>query len=382
MKQIRTIFCSPVSNLKNTGILLFFLIFLSLSFISASSFITEIKDPGLINDGPYIFLEGENFRIKWIENSEMKEGEINYFNYDEFKTRFDLLNNFYDLYNTFLISPRSRQIYNRVDSIGVITDIHGEYEIYINLLINNGIIDTDLNWKFGKGHLVVLGDVFDRGDNVTEVFWHLFGLEKQAARAGGRVHFLLGNHELMVLGRVTGYISPKYRSVENISGRYYCDLYTENSVLGKWLRTKPVIISINDILFVHAGLSIEMMYRDMKPEKINRLFSNYITGKNHADIIENDELNFLSDEYGPVWYRGYYTDKSFCESKVDSILSFYEKKHIVTGHTVIKEIVSLFNNRIFCCDTGIMHKQPGEMLLYKGGTFYRGLSNGRRIMLN
>jgi hypothetical protein len=327
-------------------------------------------------------MEGENFLIKWIENSQLKESEINHSNYDQFKTRFYLLNNFNDLHNTFLISPRSRQIYNRVDSIAVISDIHGEYEIYKNLLINNGIIDTDLNWKFGRGHLVVLGDVFDRGDNVTEVLWHLFGLEKQAARAGGRVHLILGNHELMVLGRITGYISPKYRSVENIAGRYYCDLYTENSVLGKWLRTKPVIISINDILFVHAGLSIEMMHRDMKPEKINRLFSNYITGKSPTDIMKNDELNFLSDENGPVWYRGYHLDKSFCESRTDSILSFYGKKHIVTGHTLIKEITSLFNNRIFCCDTGIMHKQPGEMLLYKSGIFYRGLNNGRRIILN
>ncbi len=64
-----------------------------------------------------------------------------------------------------------------IDSIGIITDIHGEYSTYLNLLNANGIIDNDLNWKFGKGHLVIIGDTFDRGAMVTEVLWHLFGLE-------------------------------------------------------------------------------------------------------------------------------------------------------------------------------------------------------------
>jgi len=382
MKHIRTIFCSQLNTPSINGILLIILILSFNPLFAGSFYITGIKNPELINDGPYIFLEEDYFIIKWIENSQLKQDKINHSNYNNYKARFNLLNSFTDLRNPFITSPRSRQIYNRVDSIGVITDIHGQYEIYINLLIKNGIIDTDLNWKFGNGHLVVLGDVFDRGDRVTEVFWHLFGLERQADKAGGRVHFLLGNHELMILGRATAYISPKYKSVENISGSYYCDLYPENSVLGRWLRNKPVIISINDILFVHAGLSTEMMYREMKPEKINRLFNFQITGKPLSDICKNDELNFLSDEYGPVWYRGYYSDKSFSDSKVDSILAFYGKNYIVSGHTVIEEILPMYNNRIFGCDTGIMYKQPGEMLIYKNGAFYRGLSNGCRIMLN
>ncbi len=108
-----------------------------------------------------------------------------------------------------------------MDSIGVITDIHGEYNIYIDLLKAAGIIDRNLNWKFGKGHLVVLGDIFDRGSMVNEVLWHLFGLEKQAEKAGGMVHVLLGNHEFLVLRKDLSFINEKYKEDEAISGIRY-----------------------------------------------------------------------------------------------------------------------------------------------------------------
>ena len=379
---MRILLCSKPSAVKMRD---FFALSLSLSIynLTAASFlIPREKDQDLINDGPYIFIEEDILRIKWIENSQLKEDELTSYNYDDFKSKFNLLSNFNDLRYSFIVTPKFRQTYSKVDSIAVITDVHGEYDIYLNLLRANGIIDNNFNWHFGKGHLVILGDIFDRGDNVTEILWHLFGLEKQAARAGGKLHLLLGNHELMILGRAEGYISGKYRNVENISGRYYCDLYSANSVLGNWLRTKPVIISINNILFVHAGLSTEVIRRDLKTERINRIFSNQIIGRELSSIEKNEEPSFLNDENGPIWYRGYFTDKNFSERQIDSILTFYEKDHIVIGHTVTKEITSFFDNKIVACDAGIMHGQPGEMLINRKGTFYRGLSNGKRVPLN
>ena len=351
--------------------------------ITAASFLKSREmDSDLTNDGPYIFLAEDILKIKWIENSQLKEDELTSYNYDDFKSKFNLLSNFNDLRYSFIVTPKIRQTYSKVDSMAVLTDVHGEYDIYLNLLRKNCIIDHNLNWKFGKGHLVILGDVFDRGDNVTEILWHLFGLEKQAARAGGKLHLLLGNHELMILGRAEGYISDKYRNVENIAGSYYCDLYSSNSVLGSWLRTKPVIISINNILFVHAGLSTEVIRRELKIDRINRTFFTKIIGKEPSSIEKNEEPSFLNDENGPIWYRGYFTDKSFSESQIDSILTFYGKDHIVIGHTVTKEIVSFFDNKIIACDAGIMHGQPGEILIIKNGTFYRGFSNGKRITLD
>ena len=71
------------------------------------------------------------------------------------------------------------------------------------------VIDTDLTWSFGDGHLVIVGDVFDRGPNVTECLWLIYRLEQEASAAGGAVHFLLGNHELMVMRGDLRYLNER-----------------------------------------------------------------------------------------------------------------------------------------------------------------------------
>jgi hypothetical protein len=334
-----------------------------------------------INDGPYIYFENDTIKAKWIENSALKEDIITFQKYPDIKAGFNLLFNYSDLKNAYFLKSYYRQNYSKVDSISVISDIHGEYDSYINLLKAADIIDDDLNWSFGTGHLVVLGDIFDRGDKVTEILWHLFGLEKQAVTAGGMVHVLLGNHEVMVLNNELGYINEKYIKVEAITNTYYSGLYSENTVLGKWLRSKPVVITINNCIFIHAGISVELIQRNMKIQEINRMFSRKIVGKDLQVIDKKADPRFLNGNDGPMWYRGYFLDSTFSESEVDSILGFYEKEHIVVGHTTYNDIKTLFDNKIFGIDAGIMNEQPGEILLYKEGIFYKVLITGRRIKL-
>jgi hypothetical protein len=361
--------------------LLYLIISLFLNLNSFAIYHSEGSNPDSLNDGPYIFNVNDTLKVKWIENNVLREDYIMQKNFTEIKKKFNLLCNYKDLTDTYLLKSNYSQSYNRIDSISVISDVHGEYNIYINLLIATGIIDKNLNWKFGKGHLVVLGDIFDRGNMVTEILWHLYGLEKQAIKAGGMVHVLLGNHEVMVLNKDLSYINEKYEKVEVISNTKYFDLYSENSVLGKWLRSKPVVITINNIIFVHAGISIELVQRNLKIEQINQIISDKIIGKDIQSINENEELKFLNENNGPLWYRGYFYDTGFSESKLDSILDFYAKEHIVVGHTTFEEIKSLFNNKILGIDAGIMYKQPGEMLIYKNGFFYKGSITGNRIKL-
>jgi hypothetical protein len=348
---------------------------------SYSIYISEWNDADSINDGPYIFNVHDKLKVKWIENNVYRVKTILPKNFDVINKKFKLHCKYKDLTDTYLLKSNPDQSYYNIDSISVISDIHGAYDSYINLLKAIGVIDKNLNWKFGTGHLVVLGDSFDRGNMVTEVLWHLFGLEKQAAKAGGMVHVLLGNHGLMVLNKNEKYINAKYKNVEIISNTLYCDLYSENSVLGRWLRSKPVMITINNIIFVHAGISTEMIQRNLKMDKINRLFSDSIIGKDIQSINEDEDLKFLNGTDGPLWYRGYFTDTSFCESKLDSILDFYDKDYIVIGHTAHNEIRSLYNNKILGIDAGLMYEQPGEMLIYKNGSFYRGFVSGERIKL-
>lgn len=404
------------------------LFYLTISFIlnliSSAICHSENRLTDSINDGPYIFNVKHKLQVKSVRNGLLMEDYITPENFTEIRNRFNLICTYEDLSVNYLKKLNHSQNYNMVDSIGVISDIHGEYNTYKELLIAMGIIDNDLHWKFGNGHLVVLGDIFDKGNMVTEVLWHLFGLEKQAAEAGGMVHVLLGNHEMMVLAENLIYINEKYKRVEEISDTKYFDLYPRNSVLGNWLRSKPVVITINDIIFVHAGISPDLVQKRFTLMEVNKLFSEKIIGKvltekdktkeqmllgqnndpdwdranstgtdfgrRSSNITKGNELTadnkieeliFLTQSNGPVWYRGYFTDKDFSERDIDSILDFYDKKYIVVGHTTYENINTRFNNKIIGVDTGIENNQEGVLLLYKNGSFYKVNIKGTRIKI-
>jgi hypothetical protein len=341
----------------------------------------EKEGDNRINDGPYIFHEKGRLKARWIENDILKEEFIDKDNYSLLENRFDVLPDFDYLINYVAGNPNHRQNFQKVDSIGVISDIHGEYSAYIKLLKATGIIDDSLNWHFGTGHLVILGDVFDRGDEVTETFWHIFRLEKQALEAGGMVHYMLGNHEIMVLGGDISYVNDKYKLVAGIMGTGYPDLYSDRSVIGKWLRTKPVMLSINNIIFAHAGISREMIHRNMTVQRVNHTFSHSIIGLPPSVVHENEVLRFLTGGRGPVWYRGYFQEGKLRQTAVDSVLSYYGKKHLVVGHTSCEAITLMFNGKIIAVDAGLGTGLPGAMLFYKNGEFYEGTCSGKRTKI-
>lgn len=360
-------------------------LFLTIGILFCFITSTLALNSGINNDtlsaGPYITKDNNKLKAKWIDKGRVKSDVITAENYSEFKKKFNFIFDYNDLKDTYSLKPNYTQVYTSVDSLSAISDIHGEYDKYINLLKASGIIDGNLNWIYGKGHLVVLGDAFDRGDKVTQILWHLFGLEKQAEKAGGMVHVILGNHEVMIFGNDETYMNEKYLKVEELFQMKYSDLFTANTVLGKWLRSKPIVITINDILFVHAGISTEMVDRKLKIEQINRGFSEMLAGKEILSDAEYEKLIFLNDDHGPIWYRGYFKEQDFSENQLDLILAFYGTNHIVVGHTHCEGINPIFKNKIFGIDAGISTNEPGQMLIYKNGVFYAGLSNGQRIKL-
>ncbi len=240
-----------------------------------------------------------------------------------------------------------------VKKIMVIGDIHGGYDSLLVFLHGNGIIDDGLNWTWGKGHLVFLGDIFDRGDKVTEAFWLLYRLDGQAAAAGGAVHLVLGNHEIMVMNNIDTYVADKYLLMADKLNLTYAGLYGKQTILGQWLRTKNTILKINDYLFVHAGLSPEFVEVGLSLHEINnnvRYFLNHPGRESHGDINQETILG----KNGPFWYRGYVEDnheyKRLPQEEINKILSVFQASRIFIGHTSVQKITPLYQSRVYAMD--------------------------------
>ncbi|MGE0614584.1 MAG: metallophosphoesterase [Bacteriovoracia bacterium] len=95
------------------------------------------------------------------------------------------------------------------DRLVAIGDTHGDFDTIIKLLQAPavGILDKDLRWAGQRTHLVVTGDMLDRGSRGFDIIKLFMRLEREAARAGGKVTVLLGNHEVMNL---TGFYRDVY----------------------------------------------------------------------------------------------------------------------------------------------------------------------------
>ncbi len=331
-----------------------------------------------LNDCPYVFYDTDKIIIKWIEDGELIQKV-----YDKHRFKKLRITTCEAFRSKYLVTDPSMEIYDQphftgVSKIAALGDIHGQYDLFIELLQAHKIINKKGKWSYGKGHLVIVGDVFDRGDHVTETLWFLYKLEQEATKAGGRVHLLLGNHEIMVLNGDLRYISDKYKLVSEKMGLEYDELFSSNTFIGRWLRTKPVAVTIGDIAFTHAGFSPQFVSKQFDIESTNRLFHAGIVDKSKEVIAKNDTTRFLAKSKGPVWYRGYFRDKNFTKAQAREILDHLNKKHIVVGHTSMKKVKSHFDGLIFSVDSSIKKGEYGEILIWENDQFFRGTLSGEK----
>jgi len=275
--------------------------------------------------------------------------------------------------NNYAIIPYE---FMNVSKILAVSDIHGEYEYLKGILINSKVIDSNLNWIYGDGHLVIDGDVFDRGDMVTECLWLIYRLEHQAKEHGGMVHLTLGNHELMVLQANNRYINEKYlKGIAKKSRIDHVDLYGPDMELGRWLRTKHMAVILNDILFVHGGVSPSFVEKGLKLEWLNKTVRDIID-LNSAQVAFDTTAKYLFGSFGPFWYRGYHYEMEnrypqITMAEVDNQLEYFGVDAIVVGHTGVEEVVGLYDNKIFAIDVPFDELNGIQALLWENNRFYR-----------
>lgn len=281
-------------------------------------------------------------------------------------------------------------IYNTEEKIFAISDIEGDFDKFIQILQRNKVINDSLNWNFQKGHLVLLGDFFDRGDDVTATLWLCYKLEAEAKKAGGQVHFILGNHEQMNLQGNIKYVQPKYKALAQKLNIPYKEFYGKNSELGRWLRSKNSIEIINNILFCHGGISPNFIKNKESIETINK---NILKAIEHFDISKEVNTNDTFYKYlnmeSPLWYRGYFEDWSYykksTQSEVDAVCNHYKVQKVIVGHTTVEEIKTHFNGKIIGINVKRHYdntKNKPSALLIENNKFYAVNELGGKFPIN
>jgi hypothetical protein len=221
-----------------------------------------------------------------------------------------------------------------VSRVVAIADIHGAYDAAVQAMQAASVIDDDLAWQAGDAHMVIVGDILDRGPDSRAAMDLLMRLEDEAAAAGGMVHVLIGNHEAMNLLGDLRYVSAKeyaaFAEEETAEERerwftefarhrapgdqspealatifkqkfpqgYFAHrrAFASDGKYGEWLLSKPAVVVVNRTAFVHGGLSpmIEEIGLQGVNGKLIGEMGDYVV---HLENLQNEGVLLPTDAF-------------------------------------------------------------------------------------
>lgn len=265
--------------------------------------------------------------------------------------------------------------YRTPKKVLVVSDIGGDFRAFCKILLKSKVINKYLQWIFEEGHLVIVGNCFNEGKQSIECLWFIYALEEKAREKGGYVHFILGDTEITNLNGIWRYKHPKYAERNVASNLPVTALYDANSELWRWLYTKNMLEKVGDVLFVHGGVAVEILYLGLSVSDLNNLVrQHYIDAK---ETFNDPALQMIfNSEKSPLRYQGYYKN-DLPEDKIDAVLDYFRVKNIVTGHTIVDKVSAFYSGKVINVRTNCAKGQL-EALLIKGHRFYRIDLDGQR----
>ena len=252
---------------------------------------------------------------------------------------------------------RPRSTIRGADSVFAVGDIHGKYDSFVALLRQAGVLDEADRWQAGRAHLVLAGDLVDRGEDATRVLWLVYRLEREARTAGGAVHVVLGNHEIMEWVGDRRYLAPKESLLAARYGTCYACLYDpRTSILGRWLASKPGIVQINDVVYVHGGITPrtaamgvrgfnDALFRYIREPIFPHLLDDSLAVARFGVDLHDRRQSFFFQPESPFWFRGYVQSDTLV-AQLDSVLARYGVTAQVVGHTPVSEIYPMYGGKL------------------------------------
>jgi calcineurin-like phosphoesterase family protein len=313
------------------------------------------------------------------------------------------------------------QRWGDVERVVAFGDVHGANDALIELLRYLDVIDDDDRWAGGRTHLVSLGDLLDRGPDSRAAMDLLIRLQSEAEAAGGRVHVVLGNHEVMNLTGDLRYVSREEyaafageetqaerqqafatmreagRTVaeDNYPPGYFAHrrAFAADGRYGSWLLSLPAVVIVNDSAFAHGGFPDWMNeytlddINNQVSDDLSRLLATGAELRNSSsiphweDLLDirstptgNDDFKWLQESpflgnEGPLWYRGNAHCHVLIETNVvKRALANFDVKRLVVGHspTSTRRIQQRFDSAVILADTGMLNEyyrgQPAALV--------------------
>lgn len=270
-----------------------------------------------------------------------------------------------------------------VERVIAIGDLHGDLEAARQALRLGGAIDTNDRWIGGDLVVIQTGDILDRGDEEEAVMQLFQRLQEEAERAGGAVHLLNGNHELMNAYQDFRYVTPGgFADFEDVAvvdaadsllatlepgQRPRAAAFVPGGPVARLLAQRNTVLIVGTSLFVHGGILPEHVDRGL--ERMNEEIRAWLRA-------EAPQPEWIRGDRSPVWARSFSREPNVetCDT-LSSVLDRLDVERMVVGHTVQRTGVTAFcGGRVWSIDVGMAAHYGGRpAVLEIRGNEVRGL---------
>ncbi len=248
----------------------------------------------------------------------------------------------------------------RVVAIG---DLHGDLRALGAIGRVCGVIDERGSWCGGEAHLVLMGDLVG-GQHSRLLLNAVMRLEREAERSGGRVHALLGNHDLLPAAGRFGRMKRKERRA------YGKRDFQGDGPFSEWLRGRPTILKIGETLYVHAGL--DRWALDTDPAEVNAQVRAWIAHHQGRGPKPPKSTRWAVDEdEGPMWTRAFKARRRRPKDApsmkmIRAILDRLGAERIVLGHAPTRDGTIVtdhphYGESVVLIDTRISDDERGRL---------------------
>ncbi|KAK6163266.1 hypothetical protein DH2020_000130 [Rehmannia glutinosa] len=291
-------------------------------------------------------------------------------------------------------------VFSQPSRLIAIGDLHGDLPKAKEALRLANLIGPDDRWSGGSATVVQVGDIFDRGGDEIKLLYFFERLKREAAKAGGLVITMNGNHEIMIVdgdfrfatlqglkefenwGMWQCVGNAMKKMCDGIDGKMVANVFDglpdqfpgikpeilngararlaamrpNGLIATRFLSKNQTVVVVGDSVFAHGGLLQKHVQYGL--ERVNEEVKDWILGL--KDKVENQ---LIRGRNSIVWLRSFShelakeCDCSMLEHVLETIPG---AKRMIMGHTIqAGGISSICGNQAIRVDVG-MSKGCGD----------------------
>jgi len=269
----------------------------------------------------------------------------------------------------------SQHSYQSAQRVVVIGDIHADIGAAREAFRIAGGTDEDDNWIGRDLVIVQLGDFIGRSHEDREVIDFILALRKRAEIAGGKVHVLIGNHEVFGARLELRWVPEvAYAAFDGIPGldldgpriahlpankRARSAALMPGGFYAAQLAEFPAVLKLGDTIFAHGGVTPH--WATYGVARINEEVSKWFAGKSDEPISARGmDPGHFDDSVMMSRHFSQDVDEDDC-AMLEESLRILGAKRMIVGHSVQDAITSKCNEKVWAVDVGMSRYYGGDL---------------------